>query len=198
MAALNGRYDTLDRTAEGDNMRKLFESTLISLDGAVDNPGSWAMRYFNEESRQEATEQLRRSDAMLMGRNTYLALAAQWANADGEFADAINRITKYVFSSTLERPVWSNTELITTDLPETVAKLKADGDGDLTLYGHGQLSRTLLEHSLLDEIMLSVHPVTANSSASGFTVPERARLTLRESHARKSGVVVTTYAVSYT
>ncbi|MFE9328715.1 dihydrofolate reductase family protein [Nocardia sp. NPDC052278] len=178
-------------------MRKVFESTLISLDGVVADPGSWAMPYFNEESQQEALKQLGRSDGMLMGRNTYLALAAQWANAEGEFADAINGITKYVFSSTLKQPVWSNSQLVTTSLPETVAKLKADGDGDLTLYGHGQLSRALLEHNLLDEIMLSVHPVTVNSSGSEFTVPERAGLTLRESHARKSGVVVIKYAVSY-
>ncbi|WP_019929565.1 dihydrofolate reductase family protein [Nocardia sp. BMG111209] len=178
-------------------MRKVFQSTMISLDGVIDAPGAWAMPYFDEEGGREAAAQLRRSDAVLMGRKTCLDLAAQWANADGEFADAINGITKYVFSATLTQPVWSNTRLITTDPLAAVAELKAEGDGDLTLYGHGQLGRALVEHALLDEIRLLVHPVTVNSSARVFTVPERTRLTLRESHARKSGVVVSTYGVSY-
>jgi dihydrofolate reductase len=72
-------------------MTKIIESTLISSDGVVNNPGDWALAYFNEEFTQEAT--------MLLGRGTYEDLSWRWPSQTGSFADAINGIRKYVFSS---------------------------------------------------------------------------------------------------
>jgi dihydrofolate reductase len=87
-------------------MRKVIESTLVSLDGVIGDPQVWANESFDEEAVATALEQLRLSDAMLMGRNTYEMFAAAWPASMGDYADRMNEITKYVFSGTLEEATW--------------------------------------------------------------------------------------------
>lgn len=79
-------------------MREIVESTLISIDGVVDDPGSWALDYFDDQFLEEAYEALKGCDAMLTGRGTYDDLSWRWPGQKGDFADAINGIRKYVFS----------------------------------------------------------------------------------------------------
>lgn len=178
-------------------MRKLFQSVLISLDGVVADPGSWAMPYFTDESGKEALAQLERSDAMVMGRNTYTDLAARWRSESGPFADRMSAMPKYVFSSTLREPLWSSTTVVRGDPGAEVARLKEAGDGDLTIYGYGRLARTLLDAGLVDEMMLSIHPVVLGCSAPRLQSPP---VGLRLAHVvtRSSGVVVATYEVGRT
>jgi dihydrofolate reductase len=102
----------------------------------------------------------------------------------GPYADAINAIRKYVFSSTLESADWHNSTIIRGDVVSAVTKLKGEDGGDLMMYGYGRLSRTLLEHHLVDEIRFSVHPVLV-----GQTLP----LKLVGTTPSPSGVVALTY-----
>jgi len=111
----------------------------------------------------------------------------------GPYADAINAIRKYVFSSTLESADWNNSTIIRDDVVAAVTKLKQEDGGDLMMYGYGRLSRTLLEHHLVDEIRFSVHPVLLRGRAAdggdGQTLP----LTLLGATPSRSGVVALTY-----
>ena len=121
---------------------------------------------------------------MLMGRGTYEYFAEVMPNQTGPYADAINAIRKYVFSSTLESVDWNNSTIIRGDVVSAVTKLKEDDGRDLMLYGYGRLSRTLLEHHLVDEIRFSVHPVLVAQ-----TLP----LKLVGTTPSPSGVVALTY-----
>lgn len=176
-------------------MRKIVESTLSSLDGVVDDPGSWALDYFDHEFLKEAFELLRGCDAMLMGRGTYEDLSWRWPGQTGDFADAINGIRKYVFSSTLERADWNNSVVVRGDVVAEVRKLKEEGSGDLVVFGHGQLSHTLLEHGLLDRLRFAVHPVVVGRASGPFRENPKTPLTLIGTHSRQSGVVVLNYLV---
>ena len=89
-------------------MRKIFKSTLVSLDGVIGDSHLWASPYFNEKAQKEALERLLASDAMLMGRRTYEIFAKQWPTRSGEYADRLNGMRKYVFSSSLTGAAWSN------------------------------------------------------------------------------------------
>lgn len=164
-------------------MRKITESTFVSLDGVTEDPRAWAMRYFNEQAQQAALEQLQASDGMLMGRGTYDYFNAA-PPVDSPYADAINAIRKYVFSSTLENAHWNNSTIIRSDVVTAVTKLKEQDGRDLIMYGYGRLNRTLLENHLVDEIRFSVHPVL---------VEQTLRLNLAGTTPSPSGVVALTY-----
>ena len=176
-------------------MREIVESTLISLDGVVNDPGSWALDYFDEQFLEEAHALLEGCDAMLMGRGTYEDLSWRWPGQKGDFADAINGIRKYVFSSKLERTDWNNSVLVRGDVVEEVRALKEGGDGGLVVFGHGRLSHTLLEHGLLDRLRFAVHPIVVGDPLGPFPLNPRTRLALVGTHARRSGVVVLNYTV---
>jgi dihydrofolate reductase len=176
-------------------MRKIVESTLMSFDGVVNDPGSWAMDYFDQDFLKEAFELLRGCDAMLMGRGRYEDLSWRWPGQKGDFADTINGIRKYVFSSTLERADWNNSVVVRGDVIAEVLKLKEESGGDLIVFGHGQLSHTLLEHGLLDRLRFAVHPVVVGQASGSFRENPKTPLTLVGTHARQSGVVVLNYTV---
>jgi dihydrofolate reductase len=130
---------------------------------------------------------------MLMGRRTYQALAAGWSAQTGEFADKINEIRKYVFSSTLESADWNNSTIVRGEVAAEVAKLKQQDGQDLVIYGHGPLGQTLLEHKLLDELRFSVHPVLVGRGTLLFRETEKTTLKLVAAKTLASGVVVLTY-----
>jgi dihydrofolate reductase len=140
-------------------MRKITESTFVSLDGVTENPGAWATPYFSEHAQQAATQELTDSDGMLMGRGTYEYLAGAFPAQTGPYADAINSIRKYVFSATLDRAEWNNTQIIRHDALASVSELKHQEGRDLIMYGHGRLSQSLLRAGLIDEIRFAVHPL---------------------------------------
>src|SRR6266542_1885458 len=87
-------------------MRKIIESTLVSLDGVIGDPHLWAMNYFDNEAQEDSLEMLLASDAMLMWRRTYEIFAGVWPARTGDYADRMNNVRKYVFSSTLFMADW--------------------------------------------------------------------------------------------
>ena len=146
-------------------MRKIINSAFVSLDGVTEDPRSWAI--FDPDSAEEAVQALKAYDGMLMGRGTYEYFADVMPKQTGPYADAINAIRKYVFSSTLERADWNNSTIVRDDVVTAVNDLKQQDGGDLMIYGYGRLSKTLLEHHLVDEIRFSIHPVLVCAVEAG-------------------------------
>ena len=173
-------------------MRKITESSFVSLDGVTEDPRAWAMGYFNEHAQQAALEQLQASDGMLMGRGTYEYFTAALPTGS-QYADAINAIRKYVFSCTLQRADWNNSTIIPDDPVAAVNELKRQDGRDLIMYGHGRLSQTLLEHHLLDEIRFAVHPLLLTGRAAGRDNGQTPPLKLVAATPLPSGVVALSY-----
>lgn len=140
-------------------MKRIVWAEYVSVDGVVDNP-TWAQPFWNDEIAKVQKDQLFRSDALLLGRVTYEAFKAAWptrTDPDG-FADRMNRLPKYVASRTLKDSMW-NATVMQGDVPDAVSRLKRQNGGDILMYGSDTLAHTLVEHDLIDEIRLMVHPV---------------------------------------
>src|SRR5215471_1811582 len=103
-------------------MRKIIESTLVSLDGVIGSPHLWATGHFDSEAEQYALELLSTSDAMLMGRQTYEFFAAAFPHRTGAYGEKINTIRKYVFSSTLQKADWSNSSIVKGEVAVEAAR----------------------------------------------------------------------------
>jgi dihydrofolate reductase len=174
-------------------MRRVVESTLVSADGVIGRPDTWTGELFDQEAVARALEQMRRTDAMVMGRGTYEVFSKLWGKPSGEYTSAIYNMRKYVFSSTLDRADWNNTEVVNGDVVDTVAKLKAQDGQDILLYGHGGVGQALLESGLLDELKLWVHPVIVGHGALLFRPGEHIGLTLAGVDTTSTGVVILTY-----
>jgi dihydrofolate reductase len=174
-------------------MRKVMESTLVSLDGVIGDPHTWTGEGFDEEAVAIALEQLRRSDAMLMGRHTYEMFSQIWPAPADDYAAAIYHMPKYVFSSTLGRADWNNSTVVTGDVAATVRDLKQRDGRDIVLYGHGPVGQALLEDGLLDELKLWVHPVLVGAGATLLRDGQRFELELIQTHTTRRGVAILTY-----
>jgi dihydrofolate reductase len=177
-------------------MRRIINSTFVSIDGVINHMEAWHFGYVDEEATQIATEQLLACDALLMGRRTYEVYAQSWPGRDGEYAAKINGMRKYVASTTLEQAGWSGTEVIGSDLPKEVARLKEQPGGDILMHGFGPVARTLLTHGLLDELHYWVHPQFAGVGAPGdllFSEGTSTRLALLGTRTLASGVVILSY-----
>src|SRR5262245_66473239 len=107
-------------------MRRIIESTLVSIDGVIEAPQLWAIDYFDSEAESHALELLSSGDAMLMGRRTYEFFAAAFPHRTGEYGNRVNRISKYVFSSTLKKADWSNASVLEDEVATEGAKVKAE------------------------------------------------------------------------
>ena len=91
-------------------MRKLIESTIVSLDGVVESPDRWAL--FDEEAVQYSMNELDNCDAFVMGRVAYERLRAIWEPVTGNpYIDAINQMPKHVATRTLGNLGWNATPL---------------------------------------------------------------------------------------
>src|SRR5690242_2479166 len=134
------------------------------------------------------------SEALLLGRVTYEGFAAAWPSREGEFADKFNTMPKYVVSSTLTEPTWTNTTVLDGDLAEAIAKLKADHAADVVVHGSRRLAQALLEQDLVDELRLMVFPVVLGSGKRlfGETVDKKP-LELTNSQAVGDGVAILVY-----
>src|SRR5258708_18918649 len=142
-------------------MRKIINSTYITLDGAVENPHLWPSLGDSAKalSFDIQMELLNQCDAVLMGRRTYDVFAPAWSARSGnDMADRMNAIQKQVVSTTLRNPTWNNTQVIAADAVEKIRELKGRPGKDIVQYGLGQVSFALLEHGLVDEMRLWIHP----------------------------------------
>jgi dihydrofolate reductase len=144
-------------------MRKIINSTYISLDGVVEAPHTWPTlegRPDDERAGKIQTDLLMASDAVLMGRRTYEGFAPVWQSRSGDpYSDRINTMPKHVVSTTLKDPDWANTSVISEDVAGEIVRLKQLPGQYIVQYGFGAVSTLLIEHGLLDELRLWIHPL---------------------------------------
>jgi dihydrofolate reductase len=149
-------------------MARVVVTEFVSLDGVVEDPGGgedfeyggWSFAFDRgDEGSAFKTDETMQAAAMLLGRVTYEGFANAWPSRSGEFADKFNSMPKYVVSSTLKDPEWTNTTVLDGDPVEAVAKLKQEHEDHLIVHGSPRLVQTLLENDLVDELRLMVFPV---------------------------------------
>jgi dihydrofolate reductase len=147
-------------------MGQIVATEFISIDGVIEAPGGgegykydgWTFEFDRgDEGNQFKLDETRASAALLLGRRTYEGFAAAWPSREGEFADLFNSMPKYVVSTTLEQPEWTNTTVV-KDIAD-VANIKDEVEGELVVHGSAQLVQGLLENDLVDELRLMVFPV---------------------------------------
>ena len=151
----------------------------VSLDGVVQDPdgkedfrlGGWFVEFGGkdiEEWAKVALDEALRAEALLLGRRSDEWFAARWSARDGEWADRLNSLPKYVVSSTLDQAKWANSTVLKGDVVTEVSKLRQELDGDIVVYGSTRLVHTLMEHDLVDELRLTVYPVVLGSGERLF------------------------------
>jgi dihydrofolate reductase len=184
-------------------MRKVVVTEYLSLDGVMQDPGGvgeieqggWTVPYWNDEIAKFQSDGLFASDALLLGRVTYEGFAAAWpdmTHEEGEFADRMNSLPKYVATRTLDQLEWNATPL-KGDVAQEVAKLKQQPGQDLLIYGSGELVRTLMQHDVIDEYRLLVYPVVVGSGKRLFRDGSTTSLKLVDTKPFSSGVVALIY-----
>jgi dihydrofolate reductase len=169
----------------------------MSLDGDISNMQAWHFEYWGDEARRTAEDVLGAADALLMGRLTYEAFAEAWPTRSGDdFADRMNAIPKYAVSTTLQRPTWNNTTVVSGDVVAEVRTLKDATDGDIVQYGFGDVSRLLLANGLLDELKIWLHPVLSGQATQDdllYRDMPQARFSLAGTDVHSTGIIVLTY-----
>lgn len=185
-------------------MRKIIVSEFLTLDGVMEDPGGsegfehggWSFQYFNEEYYKYKLDEIVSCDALLLGRTTYQAFADAWPSRTDEdgFADRMNNLPKYVVTTTLDHLDWKNSKSIKGNIAEEVNQLKKQPGKDIQVAGSCQLVHTLLQHDLVDELRLMIHPIVVGNGKrllkEGKT-PKNFRLI--ESKMFQTGVVALTY-----
>ncbi len=186
-------------------MGKIVVSTNMTLDGVVQDPdggegferGGWFGRTGGQDLEQWAglmAEEAQGAAALLLGRRSDEWFASRWSSRDGEWADRLNSLPKYVVSSTLDAPRWTNATVLTGDAVDEAAKLKRELDGEIVVYASYPLVRALLEHDLVDELRLTVFPVVlgAGECLFGDTAGER-ETCLLDSRTLGEGLIYLSY-----
>ncbi len=184
-------------------MGRVVISEFVSLDGVVEDPGGsedfkhggWSFAFERgEEGDRFKLEETMDADALLLGRVTYEGFAEAWPEREGEFADRFNSMPKYVVSSTLSDPGWTNSTVLGGELEEEIGRIKQSHDGDLVVHGSATLARSLLEAGLVDELRLMVFPVVLGSGLRLFgDTDEKLTLALAESKIVGDGVAILIY-----
>jgi dihydrofolate reductase len=182
---------------------RIVVTEFVSLDGVMEDPGGsedfehggWSFQISRgEEGDRFKLDETMTSAALLLGRRTYEGFASAWPSREGDFADKFNSMPKYVVSSTLESPDWSNSTVLRGDVEDEVAKLRDRVDGEIVVHGSAQLAQTLLEHDLVDELRLMVFPVVLGSGKRLFgETSDMKRFELADSKVVGDGVAILTY-----
>jgi dihydrofolate reductase len=184
-------------------MGRIVVTEFISLDGVIEDPGGgedfkhggWSFEISRgDEGDQFKLDETMSSAALLLGRRTYEGFAEAWPSREGEFADKFNNMPKYVVSSTLKDPEWTNTTVLDGDVAEQVSKVRGEVDGDIVVHGSAQLVQGLIEHGLVDELRLMVFPVVLGAGKRLFgETSDKRPLKLTDSKTVGDGVTIQVY-----
>jgi dihydrofolate reductase len=187
-------------------MGRIVVTEFVSMDGVMEDPGGsesfrhggWSFEVSRgDEGDKFKLDETMASDALLLGRATYEGFAEAWPTRDGEFADRFNSMPKYVVSSTIENPEWTNSTVLEGDLGEAVAKLKEEHEGDIVVHGSATLVQALVESGLVDELRLMVYPVVLGTGKRVFgETSDKRRFKLVDSKVVGDGVVILVYEAS--
>jgi dihydrofolate reductase len=186
-------------------MGKIVATEFISLDGVIEDPGGsedfahggWTFEIERgEEGDRFKLGELEEAEAQLLGRVTYEGFAAAWPTMEDEvgFAEKMNSMPKYVYSTTLESADWQNTTILSGDFATSIAKAKEDVDGVMLVAGSAQLVQGLIAADLLDELRLMVFPVTLGGGKRLFADDGRkVPLALTDARTVGTGIQLLTY-----
>ncbi|PYO79055.1 MAG: deaminase [Gemmatimonadetes bacterium] len=159
-------------------MRKLIVHEFVTLDGVMQAPGGkdedrdggfeyggWTLPYWHDDIGKTFAALMKDADAFLLGRRTYVTHAAAFEPmpAGDFFGDMMNAPKKYVVSKTLKKPTWRDTTIIRDNVIESVRALKAQPGKNILTDGSSQLVHALFEHDLVDELHLTLYPLTLGS-----------------------------------
>jgi dihydrofolate reductase len=177
-------------------MRKVIVSEFVSLDGVIGDP-MWTFQFHCEEQDKFKFEELKASDALLLGRVTYEGFAAAWPNMiedNGDYGVWMNDYPKYVVSTTLDKAEWKNSNLIKKNIAEEITNLKQQPGKDILVFGSGNLVQTLKQLDLIDEYRLMVFPIVLGSGKRLFEEgTDEKVLKLTDTKTLSSGTIVLTY-----
>jgi dihydrofolate reductase len=184
-------------------MGRIVVTEFVSLDGVMEDPGGaegfthggWSFQFSRgEDGDKFKVDEAMESEAMLLGRKTYEGFADAWPQRDGEFADRFNSMPKYVVSSTLRDPDWTNTTVLDGELPDAVGTVRDAHDGMVVVHGSAQLVQGLLADDLVDELRLMVFPVVLGSGKRLFgATDDMKKLRLTDSKVVGDGVAILVY-----
>ena len=191
-------------------MSRLVVNENLTLDGVMQSPagpdedrrdgfehGGWAPPYFDQVMADVAAEGMAKGGAMLFGRRTFEQFASFWSTQpdDNPFAAVLNNRQKYVASTTLEEPLsWRNSTLLQGDAMEAVAKLREQPGKDIVVLGSGELVQSLMQHHLVDQYVLFIHPLVLGSGRRLFRDGSPyAILRLVDTKTTTTGVIIATY-----
>jgi dihydrofolate reductase len=184
-------------------MGRIVVTEYVSLDGVVEGPGGGEdFRYVGWTFESDGGEDFAKfklketltSEALLLGRVTYQGFAAVWPSINGDLADKLNTMPKYVVSSTLEKGGWNNSTILKGDVVEEVSQLRKRVAGDIIIHGSPRLVQTLLEHDLIDELHLMVFPVVLGTGKRLFgDTSDKKRMRLTDSKTVGDGIAVLIY-----
>ena len=180
-------------------MRRLILWNVITLDGLFEGEKPWDLPWheqvWGEDLERLSIEQLRSADGLVFGRATYEGMARHWRTAQGEIADYMNALPKYVFSRTLRAAEWENSTIVAGEPATAIPELKRQGDGNLFVFGSADLSAALVKAQLYDEYRIAIAPVIHGAGRPLFEagLPHQ-RLVLLESRALSNGCVILRYA----
>jgi dihydrofolate reductase len=180
-------------------MRKLVLSMAVSLDGLVARPGrfgagGWGLPPEDPALKQRKLGWFGNVDLHLMGRVTYEEMAGFWPTSDHPYAAPMNQIAKVVFSKTLERAEWVDTQIARGELASEIAELKRQPGNDLLAWGGAAFAQSLSRLGLVDEYRLILQPVALGAGLPLFEdLSQPLRLQLVEAHTYASGAALHVY-----
>ncbi len=184
-------------------MRKLIMWNVITLDGYFEGEKNWDLNFhelvWGKELEDFSNEQLQSADMLVFGETTYKGMAEYWTkaegdNAEGEIAQYMNKLPKVVCSRKRTSADWNNTTIV-KDAAVEISKLKQQGNGDMFVFGSGNLSESLIKAELFDEYRLCIAPVFLGNGRLLFNpgIPHK-KLKLLETRRLATGAVILRYA----
>ncbi|MBS1887340.1 MAG: dihydrofolate reductase family protein [Actinobacteria bacterium] len=186
-------------------MGKIVATEFISLDGVIEDPGGaedfahggWTFEIDRgEEGDKFKLGELEEAEAQLLGRVTYEGFAAAWPSMEDDvgFAEKMNSMPKYVYSTTLTAADWQNSTILSGDFAESIGEVKDEIDGDILVAGSASLVQGLIAADLLDELRLMVFPVLLGGGKKLFPKDGRkVPLTLSDARTIGAGIQLVTY-----
>ncbi len=179
-------------------MRKVILLAMVTLDGYFDGPGEGLEKidwhHADEEWENYSVELLSATGTLLFGRKTYEGFAQFWPSQEGEVARLLNAIPKVVFSTTLTEAAWQGSRVVSENVPEAVANLKAEPGKPIVIFGSADFAATLTRHGLIDEYRVAVNPVVLGAGVPLFKPDDgRRELRLVDTRIFKSGIVELRY-----
>jgi dihydrofolate reductase len=183
-------------------MRKIIMLNRISIDGFFAGPNGEIDWFIHDPEVDKAAHEMMNPDTLLFGRETYQMFESYWphvaedpnaSRGDRLLADELSQMTKLVFSKTLKKTTWMNTEFTKNDLVKEAKKLKQAKGADITIFGSGTLVQQLANAGLIDEYLFIVTPVVLGMGKPLFKDVEGLDLELLETRNFSSGNVMLRY-----